>query len=221
MTGIGQSLVRLVATGTLAVGQTWSTGLWIDLGDPAPQPSQADLDAYAVSCAALLKPQFQIIANNLWSNTTNLQTLTAYWYAPNTTKAAMVSTAAPMAVVGVGTGALPLFTSVCFSLRSATPGRSGRGRNYMPCTIGGVIGGTGQVGGTSVTNSSPAWAAAIRGLNGMAAGVVNPHGQTVVVASFTKGAGYPIRSIVIDSIPDTQHRREDKLVAVTVSTTAV
>lgn len=221
MTGIGVSLTRVVISGLLATGQTWSTGLWISLGAPAPQPSQADLDAYAVAVAAIVKPQVQNIANLLWSNTTNTQTLTVYWYAPNTTKAAMVSTAAPMVVTGVGTGSLPLFTSLVFSLRSAVPGRSGRGRNYMPLTIGGSVGGTGLASAAAMPTVSSAWATAIRGLNGMAAGVVNPQGQSVVVASFTKGAGYPIRSVVVDNIPDTQHRREDKLVATGVGTTAV
>lgn len=221
MTGIGQSLVKVVLQGTLATVQSWSTSFWLDLGDPAPQPSQAALDAYAAAITGAMATPVGTIATALFGSTTKTTQVELYWYNPNTIHAAMVAT--PQALVKTGGGGAdgPLFTALVASMRSLTPGRSGRGRCYWPLTIAGPTGAGGQVGAATCSTLATQWAGVLTAVNALPAGGAAPLGQAAVVASFTKGIGYPINHVTVDSIPDTQHRRSDKLVATTVKTVGV
>lgn len=221
MVGIGVSLVRLVFGGSIGTVQTWSTSLWADLGAPGPEPSQGQLNAFVAASAAAGIDGLNAVAAQAWSSEVTLDHLTGYWYAPNTTKSGAVSTPAQLQVHGANSGALPYYTSIVASLRTGTPGRSGRGRNYLPLLRSGLVGPTGQIPSGNAQAIADAWASVITDLNGVPAQTMNPNGQRIVVASFTKGIPHPITSVVVDTVPDTQHRRVDQLSPAAVATSLV
>lgn len=221
MVGIVQGLVRMVLNGTMAGGQTWSTSLWLSTDVPTPTPTQDQLNSFALACRDAIQASVVTLSGLLWNASTACTDVTCYWYESNTRKAALVSQPAPITTAGSGQSSMPTFTSLVLSLRSATPGRSGRGRNYMPWTVGGGVSANGQTGSGTTDAVATAWSSALTELNEMTVAWPGAAGQLVVVASFTKGVIHPVVAVVVDSIPDTQHRRTDQLQAVAISTRAV
>ena len=102
-----------------------------------------------------------------------------------TTHAAFMGTQSATPVVGSSTsGPLPLRTAMVCSLRSDVPGRSGRGRNYIPVSCGGM-GTDGRFTLTAVDDIGADWLAAIQAINGLNLSADSVTSQKIVVASFT------------------------------------
>lgn len=209
MPGLTRAAVRLVISGDTS-GQDWSTSLWMvgvdDIGD------QAELNTYVAACAAEITSNLDPVFNTIGLATQRAQFVTGYFYAAGLTSASLVSTPAALTVQGVGsTGSLPPQVAVVASLRSNTPGRSGRGRNYLPMNRAAAMGDDGQLGASTPGVVATNYAAMISDLNDIAYSVANT--PVASIASFTKGASYPITRVVVDSIADTQRRREGGMTA--------
>jgi hypothetical protein len=126
--------------------------------------------------------------------------------------------AAITAVPGTGSANLPFFTALCCSLLTNTPGRSGRGRLYLPFTAGALTATGGQTNIGSLSQYAGNVASWLSGLGGNDNLYPGDPTSAAVVLSNTKSAVYDVVTTRIDSIPDTQHGRTRKDVAASVGT---
>ena len=97
----------------------------------------------------------------------------------------------------------PIDTALVVSLRSQVPGRSGRGRMYLPYH-GGCLPASGLTSGTPYTT----YATAVKALFTSVAGYSS---YAPIVASRTHGTWQPPSAILCDNKPDVQRRRENRL----------
>jgi hypothetical protein len=100
--------------------------------------------------------------------------------------------------------------SCVVSLRSDTPGRSGRGRNYVPATAV-TLSSSHKFTSTVLSFVGAGHRAWLQSLNALVYAGPGLSNQKVQVASFSKGAMRTVTAITIDDNPDTQHRRSDKI----------
>lgn len=207
MPGLGKNAVKLVIRGTIQAVQTWSCGLWVDTGI-GTAVTQAGLDAYLGECAALVATWWTNLAA-LNASSTLLVGVDAYHYTTPATHADLQSTMNLAATIpGTGSGNLPGLLAQVASLRSATPGRSGRGRIYIPVTSD-VYENNGQLSAALTTAIPTQTAQLIAGINAVVPGFDALSGL-VAVASFTRGDLYPIVRVQTGSVSEVQRRRVDQ-----------
>lgn len=128
----------------------------------------------------------------------------AYQYVDPSTSAQFQADRTVTPVPGtLTTSGAPIDTALVVSLRSATPGRSGRGRMYVPFHEP-VAFGAGLYAGTTSALIGTATKALFSSITG--GSVAAP-----IVVSRTKHQWYPITELVTDNKPDVQRRRENKL----------
>lgn len=205
MPGIPDALTKLVIGGHLASGvQTFSTSIWV-LSDITGPVTQASFDSFVADCQVAIKAMTSSTAITHMTNSVDqYDALTGYYYPPSHTSASLVSAGAYGSPDnGDSTTHAPKETSLVASLRSSTPGRSGRGRLYLPA-CGVPIGANGLADTTAVGNIGGVVKTCLSALNAV-------DGCTVAVASFTKGIAYPVVAVIVDNKPDTQRRRQDQL----------
>lgn len=107
---------------------------------------------------------------------------------------------------------MPDYVALVQSLRSDVPGRSGRGRMYVPCT--GVVCGTdNQADNTTVGDYATATSTLITALNAFTDVPDNLTSMKIVVPSHSKAQVNDVATVIVDSKIDVQRRREDKIVA--------
>jgi hypothetical protein len=102
--------------------------------------------------------------------------------------------------------ALPQDVAVVCSLRTATPGRKGRGRLYLPGPTVSEVSATGEL-------TTGAQSAIANGLSG-GWGTVNPLGEQPVVFSRTAGTTLPVTQFGVGTVFDHQSRRVNKVTTV-------
>lgn len=220
MAGFLTPVIKLVPNGHINTTQTWSTGLNMALSLSGPDLTQSQLDAVV---AAVL-PSFATwwtAVKPFCSGLTQYDGFRAYYYAVGQTKASLSALSLIAPVVGTGSVVLPSFVSCVTTLRTATPGRRGRGRNYLPTNAMQATNGHQFTSAncTTLANAHAALLTALNALNLTGQGI-GTH-QQVVCSSSNVGTNYPITRVTVDSLPDTQHRREDKFLASAVSSAAV
>lgn len=213
--------VRMVFSGSLMGVGRWSTSMWFKVGDDHTGPTQTDMNNIIVDVlgraptikTALMLPQVA---------TTTVDTIDSYFYNGGATAAAQGT----MAVSPVWTGAggvnsAPALLSVVASLRTSTPGRSGRGRMYVPISGAQSWVGHGDIPSTICSGVASNLATAGTQINATDGSGVWYKSIKWVVASSAKGVTYPILQVICDSKPDTQHRREDRFVPASTSVSNV
>lgn len=207
MAGIVGTLMKTVVFGTLANGvQDVSYGVWTKISS-ADFVTQAALD----TATGLAHDRFDAFHNSsavaAWYTGIDVFLgIKTYAYFSHSTSADLQSEALfPSARAGAGTANHPKESSIVVSLRSPQPGRSGRGRFYLPAT-GIAMNANGVIASNAAVDDLGDAALAL--FNGLIDDTLLP-----VIASFTKGASYGVTSLVIDNKPDTQRRRTDKIVA--------
>lgn len=220
MPGYLTPVIRLIPNGHINTTQTWSTGLSMALNLSSSDLTQAQLDGVLSDCLTSFATWWTAI-KPFCSGLTQYDGLRAYYYPFGATKASLSSVTLITPVVGTGTLALPSFVSCVATLRTATPGRRGRGRNYLPTN---ALQATNahqftQANITTIANAHAALLTALNALNLTARGI-GSHNQ-VVNSSSNIGTNFPITRVTVDSLPDTQHRREDKFLASSVVSAAV
>lgn len=189
--------------------QTWSIGLWSNVGTPTATPTQTDLDS-ALTAVLSLFSTFWTTLKSRNSAGISYTNLSAYWYPGGSSTAVLVSKTSFTAVVGTGSGPHPAYTSCCATLLTDAAGRSRRGRAYLPATAM-AVNTSHQFASTDVDALANALAALTSGLNLVSIG--GPWGNAPVwVRSEKLGVAHTVQRIRIDNNPDTQRRREDKIV---------
>ena len=198
-------MVKCVLSGTISGTQTWSTGMWLDTSGATW--TQDDLNDANAQWAGYFASATGSYVSTLFGSTTKVLALTSYLFAPGAIVSSLISVEA--AVTGNGSGdSLPSLCSIVVSTRSQIPGRSGRGRNYLPCTKVGALDGTGQLADTTCGTVATGWAGIMTNINSHTVNGINP---VVAVRSTFKGTSYAISRVVVNSLVDVQHRREDSV----------
>lgn len=216
--------VRLVLEGTIDSGQSWSFGITV-----APEGTgfdaamnQANLDEWAGNRVVNFRDALNTVATGflplrtLMNTATQATGLTAYYIPPNSDSSSLMSTPTfGSPIVGNGSGTQSAQTCLVASLRTITPGRTGRGRLYLPAT-GVVLGANCRVQASTVTPVAKQVAQLLSAINNSSLG--NVAVRTFVASTAGKR---PITSVQVDNRPDVQRRRADKILATETGVAAV
>lgn len=217
MPGTGQAMFRIVIHGTMSGSQTWSTGFFIALGaaTATPTPAQCATIAGAADSAA----------QTWWNTLKGYQApycsyvgVRAYGYAAgSSTSSSTGESAASSPVAGVGTHPNVPYVSLVVSLRTAVSSRSTRGRMYVPLTDGTYYDGDGQATTSATSQFNSATRTMLNAVLTAAVAAFPSASSEIVVASFTDSKVTPVTQLRVDSLPDVQHRRVDKVGATSVN----
>lgn len=199
---------RISLFGNIGTAQSWSTG-WSFAQQGVP--TSTDLHDYlanqvnAAVDAAWTGNAGTVGIGDICSPDTTLVGIRAYYYpAGQKTAAAQGEFEYPVPRVGAGPASLPTQTALVASTLSGLPGRSNRGRMYLPCT-GATLNGH-QLAPADVNQLATNVATMLSSFNAM---VNTPGAARAAIAS--KNGLVPITQIRIDSETDVQRRRADKL----------
>lgn len=197
--------IKCVFKGAMQGGEVFNHSLWFDYG---AQPTQLQLDSLNGVVASTFNTSLNTTAVKAnFPTTMTYNTVTSYSYAggPHVDR---VSGPLSLATwIGTGASALPNQCAMVMSIKTGTPGRSFRGRIYLPAPAAGAISSTGQVGNTTINSIGNAW---ISFLTGMAAGGGGVPVLHLQVVSATRGVMTSGVSLLIDSRLDVQRRRANK-----------
>lgn len=200
MTTLG-TYQRVVIKGTGVGSEIWQTGFWTVAGTPAGTQAQLATDCTAM--AGFVGTWFTAIKGLLYTSF-SLTEVDMYQYVSPATTASLQAQNVLTAVPGtLAAASSPIDTSCVVSIRSATPGRSGRNRMYVPCH-GQITPATGCFASSANNTIGTATKALFTSVAGYSTYVP-------VVLSRTKNAWYPPVNIDTDNKPDVQRRRENRL----------
>lgn len=211
-------MIKININGTIGAAQTWSTGVWADAAG-ASNATSADCAAMA----AILKPA--VVSNWITFQPKNpslvkLTDVSVYAYAGGSiTSHANGSSAVagtPAGSASLGTAAL---LAVCCSLLTGSSGSSFRGRMYWPVTGMGADATDLNWTATQVSDIASSVANMLNTFQAATQTVIT--NCVPVVYSPTRGLTTAITSVKVDSMPDTQHRRENKMGSARSSTASV
>lgn len=211
-----QPLIRLVHIGHLKAPQTFSWGL--TLAAPA-QPSQADFDTWLAAVGA----NFNTWATTATTGKALLSAEDGYtqlkaYYLPTGSNKSSLESEFDVAQPGGVSRTLPYQCAVVHSFRSAVPGRSGRGRAYVP--IGNSNGQlNGQLTAPTCTALANAMATYLESFFTVDLGATAP--IPVVASPLDSSTPRAINKVIVDSVIDTQQRRRDKTAAVASASAVV
>jgi hypothetical protein len=202
--------------GTIGPSQDWSCG-YSFLFDGTL--IEVDMQAIAQAAAAAARTAWNAGSGggiqNINAADTGLYYARSYWYPAGTDKAQLVGEAPVIGTnVGNGSNQMPTTVALVVSTKSGLPGRSRRGRMYLPATSVALT--NHQLGQQQVGALAGSIATMFDTMNStvFAAGSLN----CVIAAA---DIPIPITSVAIDSRPDTQRRRGDKVLAAFVGTAGV
>lgn len=198
--GIPSGVVKYVLSGNLPGGEVFQTAWWEKWDG-----SQVINDSLATTIAA--SGPFTTLTGVLKTGintSSNYTALDIYLYTGS--QAATSHGHAGFLVTGTGTTPHPNQISLVVTLRTATPGRSGRGRMYLPANGIGMTTTNGQMNSSTVDSIVDAL--------GVWFGVRNSIVPSVAVVSQTSTAYHLVTSVDADYVGDVQRRRARKQVSV-------
>lgn len=208
MPGLDANTLKCVMTGTTESADTWSCAIWLLVGAGSSVTGD-NITAIATAIEPTFNTYAQWAGNHVWSSAINYNGVSVYYYPDGSTVSTLVGRADVTPRVGSQTKVFPSFIAMVQSLRSPFSGRSQRGRIYLPVDAGGVAG-NGQFTTDLCESAADATAALLTGLNGLDLSAHGVASQGATVASFTKGGVAVITHVIVDSLPDVQHRRQNK-----------
>lgn len=204
--------LRVSILGTAQGGEVWSINPTFDPEGELPGfPSQGPLDAAALAIAnlnpganllAILSPALSITGARVEARDDTTDDLIAISNQSRTTP-----------LPGTGTVRMPPQSAQVFSLRTNTPGGSGRGRIYWPI-IGQTLGSDLRIGSSSVTTNlteMKTYLAAIE--SALEAAWPGSVFQLAVRSRATRSTPHVVR-LQAGNVVDTQRRRRDTLAEV-------
>lgn len=201
---------KIVISGSLPHGEIWSTSFGlVNTG----VTSQASLQTVVnnMKTAAEQAGSFVSIFGPYNASTTTTNLITGYYYAGGPTATYQANTVFSHAG-SQATNALPNQCCVVTTLLTGRPGRSYRGRMYLPLTGPGLT--AGQLSSSDCTTIATGMKTFFDAINGGAGG------YSVAVISSRQSAMTSVVAVRVDSIVDTQRRRTQSstpLAAVTVN----
>jgi hypothetical protein len=211
MPALGTDTIKVVCSGHLETAQTWSTGFYLAVALAGGSFGPGEMNDIADKISTPAGTWLTAFLNN-WSQSTFFEKVTTYFIPGTGIHATFVGEkdlTAPLQGLGTS-GFTPIDTAMVQSLRSAAPGRSGRGRMYIPYNVGGIDA-TGHYSSSNVDNAAHATATFLTAVNALNLTTDNVTSQNSIVASFTKSTTHIVTSVIVDNIPDGQRRRKDKL----------
>lgn len=211
MTSPTGRFARLVIRGNILGTQTWSTGICLDA--VVLSYTQAEVDAFLAAASTLVGSFWTNGTTTTWQNqnstATTISGLALYVYGEGGEAAGATIQGEylyPTALVGTGNNYKPTQTALVATMLTGVPGRSFKGRSYMPCTSA-AIGATHQLTQAQVTALAASWKLLLDGLASVAGA---DFGDPIVHGS--RGS-IPITAVRVDSELDIQRRRADKILA--------
>ena len=208
-------LLRLTIGGSVP-SDTWSVSLWFKLTGLSATPSPTAMNSTALNAVNGFNTVFWSNAVSPWkaqcATSTTLATSKLYLYRSSALVQAGTGSITPVA--GTGSVTMPGYVARVVSLLTDQPGRSRRGRIYLPSTGAGVNSGTGLF--ASVSGAMTNLATILGSTSGYQSTGYFFGGSEVAelcVVSSTHGYTTSVTSLRCDNKPDTQHGRENKLIA--------
>lgn len=203
---------KIILSGALPGNERWSTSFAVDhQTDYTVVELQNLLDQIATDFGAGGGMFAELAAVNPSSVT--LDTITGYDYQGGTKAALQAEKTGNF--LPTHTNALTLPNQVCAvaSLRTGLPGRSQRGRMYLP-VLACAMTATGQAATTQLDLLADGIATSFGTLNASGFG-------KIVVASATTGFNNQVTEVQMDHVLDTQRRRRDKMVSTVIHSAGV
>lgn len=211
------SYVRVSILGQTTGGEVWSINPVFDpTGEFPGTVDQANLDTAAAAIAAL-NPVTAMTA----SMSTLMQITGARLEVRNDSDDSLIAISQaqrPSALSGTGSPVMPPQCATVFSLRTNTPGASGRGRLYWP-QLGQTLGSNGRLTASVCTSLNTAMKTYLLAQRDALAAAFPTIGFNLAVRSrLAKATPHVVRMQVGDVI-DTQRRRRDNFPEAYVTTT--
>lgn len=196
---------RVVMGGAIGSADTWSCGWSFGAGDFAdPADLLAMLTGMTLSCAHWMTTGSPT-CGTIISSDTNMIQLRAYYYNAGSHSAdAQAEYNLPTLYTGQESAVAATKMACVATLLTGAPGRSGKGRMYIPAD--GATLSSHQFQGSDVDNVAGATAALLQAFND--AGYM---GGLAVACVATKTDLKIINAVRVDSLPDSQRRRQNKL----------
>lgn len=216
------SRIRAVLGGNISSSQSWSTSInVVDEQGGNLTANQGFLDTWVNNRVVNVRDWWVAggagnSVQNMNPTLVTLSFLRAYLIPANSDQASLLSEANfGTTLAGNGVSVHPAQTAMVVSTRSPVPGRSGRGRMYLPA-IAADLGNNLRFSQTRITGVATATAALIGAFGSSSYQDVR---LRAVVAS-TAGAR-PIVRVEADDDPDVQRRRSDKILAINTAVVPV
>lgn len=212
---IPNNVSKVVFSGYLGGGERFAIGFWLNGNAPVNQDAA---NLLASTLATSWGTDLKVKLCGLLSTDSGYDTVTVYGYPTGGPKAATIGQAALSG--GVGTGANTQYDQVaaCATLLTGAPGRSNRGRMYVPLN-GKIPASTSagpQIDATSYGNVSTGLATFFKNW-------ATNHGSAMgypAVVSITASVARNITAVKCDSRADIQRRRANRQTISGSTTTA-
>jgi len=205
------SYVRVSILGTLLASEVWSINPVFDpSGEFGSTVDQTALDAATDAIAALTPP-----TNLSGFLSTALQVTGARVEVRNDVDDSLMSISTQIRATpytGLGTPLRSATTALVFSLRTNTPGGSGRGRLYWPAVATSVQSADLRFSTTNVASALTDMRAYLNSMRSALATAFPTIGFDLAVRSKTTHTTPHVNKIQAGNVPDTQRRRRDSLV---------
>jgi len=199
--------IKLTFKGNLQGGEVFAHSLYFQQGT---QPTQAELNAWVTNAATTFNSLIGTSTiKSFYPTTTSYLTVTAYSYAGGPAADLVAGPANLATFVGTGSNSLPNQCASVISVLTGIPGRSFRGRFYLPGPQTGALATTGQIGSASITPLLNGWASFCLGME--TGGLGQPAGVFGVVSA-TRTQFTAATQLRMDSRVDVQRRRGNKQV---------
>lgn len=205
--------VKLDIEGVRTGGEEWNTGFWVDVPTPI---TQGDLNVWLGLVATAINTWWSGV--RVYASTNTVPVLVrARFYPANANAATLLAEFGLTSTAGTGTTLHPYQCAVVASLRTAVPSRRTRGRMYLPLDAM-PMQAAGNYNTTGTASVSGQTATMINSINAatLAAGTA-----TAVIRSEAAGSVQAVTAVVVDSIPDVQRRRANKLASALTTTSQV
>lgn len=203
------NVIRVSVLGTLPGGEVWSVNPVWQIGGVSTSEDVTDAmaAAMATACGAVALPTGLKSAMNGQTNATAIRVEARRW---NGELAAIAE--APKSPVDAGSGAAPhpFQTSIVLSLKTGSPGGSGRGRLYWPATGLPISNTDLRVQAGDVTAILAAAKTYLTSL-GTALDASLTNSPVLSVWSRLNQSTIPVNAIQLGNVLDTQRRRRDSV----------
>jgi hypothetical protein len=211
------SYVRVGIQGTSLGGEVWSINPTFDPSFEFPgAPDQSNLDDAALAIANLSPGSVPVVMLSTLNTLTGCRLEVRDDVTDELIGLSVQGRTTPL--TGGATPKMPLQAAMVVSLRTNTPGASGRGRIYWPIP-GEAVDSSGRIPAADITPTLASFKTYFNGMRSALATAFPTIGFDLAVRSKTTKTTPHVTRIQIGNVVDTQRRRRDKLVEAYQSTT--
>lgn len=212
MAGVDVDSVKIVPYGSIDTTQDWSTGWFFKVLGLTGPPTTDQMNTMLTDLQSDLEywwNQLKGFANSQ----TKLLGVRGYFYpAHNGHSTVVADLPLTASISGTSSFNMPTQTSIVASMRTSVSGRSARGRSYFPAT-GLELNSSGQLAAADAQSFATHYGNVLADLALDIASSLASSGVGPVVWSQKTTATHQIILVGVDSRPDVQRRRADKVIA--------